>query len=99
MPTLCRDFLDSVRIEHRPPLRLISPRGAPAPTVIDREVLQLASRLGLPIPNINGELLLLKCCKELSMPEVGSSSGTSLVCDQCLMHVDGRIALMCPASE
>jgi len=33
-------------------------------------MITLAAQLKLPLSNVNGELLLLKCCKELRMPEV-----------------------------
>ena len=49
---------------------LLSPQGCPDPAALMEAARQVASALGLQLPNVVGELLLLKCCKELNLPEV-----------------------------
>ncbi len=57
--------------EQRPPLPLISPAGTLIPGKLMGAAIKLAASLpGLVVPNVNGELLLLKACTELRMPEV-----------------------------
>lgn len=58
---------------------LLSPQGCPDPAALMEAARQVASALGLQLPNVAGELLLLKCCKELNLPEVRNGAAGGFV--------------------
>ncbi|GAX72935.1 hypothetical protein CEUSTIGMA_g390.t1 [Chlamydomonas eustigma] len=69
LPQRCRELLSSLHSGERPPVAVITASGAIHPNRLIASAMKLAAVLKHPIPNLNGELLILKCCAELRMPQ------------------------------
>jgi hypothetical protein len=66
----CQELLSSFQARECPPAAILTPSGAIHPNRLVASAVKLAAVLRRPVPNVNGELLILKCCAELRMPEV-----------------------------
>lgn len=70
----CQETLRSVDPLHIPPFDLMNPSTLPEPNELILSAIYITKALKRPLPNVNGEELISKCCKDLHLP-----TGISLI--------------------